>query len=148
MTFSRTNDFTALPSGIPGLDDILAGGFRKGRTMLVTGGPGSGKTMFGVQFLTEGAVNRDEPGLLLSFEEAPDRLTVNFSEMTFPFSDALGKTLHLLDGRPSADTVAIGNFDLQGLIATLDALVRQHGIKRILIDAIDCDCWIGWRIRS
>jgi circadian clock protein KaiC len=137
MTFSRTNDFTALPSGIPGLDDILAGGFRKGRTMLVTGGPGSGKTMFGVQFLTEGAVNRDEPGLLLSFEEAPDRLTVNFSEMTFPFSDALGKTLHLLDGRPSADTVAIGNFDLQGLIATLDALVRQHGIKRILIDAID-----------
>ena len=136
MTFSRETDPTALPSGVLGLDEILAGGFRKGRTMLVTGGPGSGKTMLGAQFLTAGSI-RNEPGLLLSFEESSDRIVVNFAAMEFPFAEAVGKTIHLLDGRPPIDTIAIGNFDLQGLIATLDAVVKTYGISRIVIDAID-----------
>jgi len=136
MTLSRNIDPASLPSGIAGLDEILGGGFRKGRTMLVAGGPGSGKTMLGAQFLTAGAV-AGEPGLMLSFEEAPHRLIANFAAMAFPFCDAVGKTIHLLDGRPPLDTITIGDFDLQGLIASLDALVKHHGVARIAIYAID-----------
>ena len=136
MNFSHDDPSLTLPSGIVGLDEILGGGFRRGRTMLVTGGPGSGKTMLGIQFLTAGA-GQGEPGLLLSFEESPDKLIANFAGMKFPFVASIGETLQLLDGRPPVDTIAIGNFDLQGLIATLDALVKQHGITRILIDALD-----------
>ncbi len=124
-------------SGIAGLDAMLEGGFQGGRAMLVTGGPGSGKTMLGAQFLSAGAVDAHEPGLLLSFEESPERLATNFATVTFPFSALVSSTIHLVDGRPPPDVVAIGDFDLQGLIAALRMLVREHGITRIVIDAID-----------
>jgi circadian clock protein KaiC len=57
------------PTGIPGLDDITNGGLPFGRPTLVSGGPGSGKTLLGVSFLVNGAEQFDEPGVLLTFEE-------------------------------------------------------------------------------
>ena len=49
-------------TGIPGLDDITGGGLPKGRTTIVCGGPGCGKTMLGIEFLVRGATQFDEPG--------------------------------------------------------------------------------------
>ncbi len=123
----------SVSSGIPGLDAILHGGFQKGRTMLVEGGPGSGKTVLGMHFLAA----QSEPALMLSFEESPAKLVANAETMTFAFAQMAGKSIHIVDGRPPTDTVAIGNFDLQGLIVTLDMLVQRHGIACVVIDAID-----------
>ena len=63
------------PTGIPGLDDITNGGFPQGRPTLVSGGPGSGKTLLGVSFLVNGAQQFAEPGVLLSFEENAEELS-------------------------------------------------------------------------
>lgn len=62
-----------LSSGIPGLDTLLRGGLPCGRSIIVSGVSGTGKTTFGIQFLLEGA-RQGERGLIFSFEEAPDRL--------------------------------------------------------------------------
>ena len=63
-------------TGIPGFDQITAGGLPQGRTTLVIGGPGSGKTIFGLQFLAEGT-RLGEPGIFVAFEESADRIIAN-----------------------------------------------------------------------
>ena len=62
------------PTGIPGLDDITNGGLPQGRPTLVSGGPGSGKTLLGVSFLVNGAQQFAEPGVLMTFEENAEEL--------------------------------------------------------------------------
>ena len=61
-------------SAIPGLDELIEGGYVENDVILVTGGPGTGKTTFGVQYLYGGVVNFSEPGVLVVMEETPSRL--------------------------------------------------------------------------
>lgn len=60
-------------TGIRGLDALLRGGLPRGRSILISGVSGTGKTTLTLQFLIEGA-KQGERGLLFSFEETPDRL--------------------------------------------------------------------------
>ena len=65
-----TNDY--VPTGIPGVDKILGNqGIPRGHTILISGGPGSGKTTFAIQFLYKGATEHDEPGLYVTLDEDP-----------------------------------------------------------------------------
>ena len=71
------------PTGITGFDEITDGGLPRGRPTLVTGAAGSGKTMFGIEFLVRGARDFGEPGVLLAFEEAQDDLVTNVASLGF-----------------------------------------------------------------
>ena len=71
------NTITKAPTGIPGLDDITYGGLPAGRPTLISGGPGSGKTLLGISFLVEGAQRFNEPGVLLTFEENAEELAAD-----------------------------------------------------------------------
>src|ERR1700693_2830359 len=70
-------------TGIQGLDEITGGGLPSGRPTLVSGGAGSGKTMFGLEFLVRGATQYGEPGVFMSFEETIPDLTVNAASLGF-----------------------------------------------------------------
>ncbi len=61
-------------TGVAGFDEITGGGLPHGRTTLLVGGPGSGKTIFAVQFLVYGAEHCTEPGIFVAFEETPKRI--------------------------------------------------------------------------
>src|SRR5215211_5275170 len=71
------------PTGIPGLDEITNGGLPAGRPTLITGGPGSGKTLLGITFLVNGATLYDEPGVLMTFEENVTDLTNDVNSLGF-----------------------------------------------------------------
>jgi circadian clock protein KaiC len=71
------------PTGILGLDEITGGGLPKGRTTIVCGGPGCGKTMLGVEFLVRGAMKFNEPGVLMAFEETPRDIASNVASLGF-----------------------------------------------------------------
>lgn len=62
-----------LSTGVAGIDEILGGGFIAGRSYLVRGGPGTGKTMLGLHFLAAGAA-RGERTLFISLEEPEQQL--------------------------------------------------------------------------
>jgi KaiC/GvpD/RAD55 family RecA-like ATPase len=64
-----------LPNGIPGLDSLLGGGYPRGRVILISGGPGSGKTLMCMQFLIDGIERFDERGMFVSLEESKYHLT-------------------------------------------------------------------------
>ena len=71
------------PTGIQGLDEITVGGLPKGRTTLVCGSAGCGKTMFAMEFLVRGAQQYGEPGVFVSFEESAEDLAQNVASMGF-----------------------------------------------------------------
>src|ERR1051326_6740274 len=75
------------PTGITGLDEITNGGLPRGRPTLVCGGAGCGKTMLAMEFLVRGALEYDEPGVFMSFEETTDELVENARSSTDSSND-------------------------------------------------------------
>jgi circadian clock protein KaiC len=71
------------PSGIRGLDEITKGGIPKGRPTLVCGSAGCGKTLMAMEFLMRGAMDYNEPGVFMTFEETPEDLAKNFISLGF-----------------------------------------------------------------
>jgi circadian clock protein KaiC len=123
-------------TGIMGFDQMTGGGVPRGRTTLVMGGPGSGKTIFGLQFLAEG-VNVGEPGIFVAFEESVDRIVANADGFGWGLQQLGSEDVFFLDAQPTPDLVQSGDFDLGGLIATLDAKATAMDARRIVFDALD-----------
>src|SRR6266403_1597003 len=65
------------PTGIEGFDSITGGGLPRNRTTLLLGGPGSGKTVFALQTLVNGARQFGEPGIFVAFEENSRQILIN-----------------------------------------------------------------------
>jgi circadian clock protein KaiC len=125
------------PTRIEGLDQILKGGLPTGRTTLLIGGPGSGKSLFGLEFLYRGAL-AGEPGIFISFEERASVLRTNASTLGWDLA-TLEKNhmLFLFEARIDPKAIVIGEFGLQSFLAILDHQLKTMGAKRVAIDAID-----------
>lgn len=128
-----------VPTGIQGLDEITYGGFPKGRTTLVTGGPGTGKSMLSLEFLVRGASEYHEPGVFLSFEETGDEIVTNGASLGFDIPklcrDGLLVTDYVRVERSEIEET--GEYDLEGLFIRLDYAIRQTGAKRVVLDTVE-----------
>jgi circadian clock protein KaiC len=125
------------PTGIMGFDEITGGGLPRGRTTLLAGGPGSGKTIFALQFLVHGARHCEEPGIFVAFEETPKRIAANFETFGWNLAALQKRKLFFLDARPTPDLIQSGTFDLSGMLAALGAKIKEMGARRIVFDAMD-----------
>lgn len=121
-----------IPTGNPGLDKILKGGILKGHSILVEGGAGTGKTILGLQFLYEGAMNLNEPGILLSLDVHPAKL--------YRDAAAFGWDLKKLEARGKLKVILASvqaTVDqLQGEKSPLEKEIRRIGAVRIVVDSI------------
>ena len=124
-------------TGIAGFDDVTDGGLPRGRTTLLVGGPGSGKTIFALQFVAHGALERDEPGIFVAFEETSSRILSNAQDFGWKLGELVPDKLFFLDAQPMAAMVQSGSFDLGGMLAALEVQVKKMGAKRIVFDALD-----------
>jgi len=124
-------------SGIIGLDQITRGGLPRGRTTLLVGGPGSGKTILALQFLVRGARDGDEPGIFVAFEEASKRIVANAEGFGWQLAELRRKKLFFLDAQPLPDLIQSGSFDLGGLLAALEVKTGEMKARRIVFDALD-----------
>lgn len=123
-------------SGVPGLDDMLGGGFFPGQTYGVTGGPGAGKSILSVEFLVSG-VEGGERGLYVTSEVAADKLV-----RQMPFRDLQGLIdrgeVVVFSTRPQPGEIAdTRKFDMAGLTYMIKHYVRNNGIRRVVFDSID-----------
>lgn len=133
-------------TGIPELDQILRGGIPRGNVVLLAGGSGMGKTTLSMEFLAHGA-DKGEPGLFLSVTEPVTVLERNAREYAFiqprHFADG---TIRLLDLRAILRKMGLGASvdyalpDPEGLVEALEAIVREYGLKRLIIDSITAIC--------
>ena len=127
------------PTGIPGMDEITGGGLPKGRPTLVAGGAGCGKTLFAMEFLVNGAVQYDEPGVFVAFEENAEELAQNVASLGFDLKK-LGKQKKLIIDHVRVERSEIeetGDYDLEGLFIRLGHAIDSIGARRVVLDTIE-----------
>src|SRR5882672_7972296 len=134
---TRHRPIPKVPTQIRGLDEVLDGGFPRGRTTLVGGGPGSGKTVLGLEFLCRGAM-AGEPGVFVTFEERADAIRLNARSMGWELAglEKAGK-MAIIEARLPGEEVLSGDFDIQGMLAIVGGHAKRIGAKRVVMDALD-----------
>jgi circadian clock protein KaiC len=132
-------DLEKAPSGIAGLDQILGGGLPRGRVTLVAGSAGTGKTLFGLNFLVAGARQYGEPGVLMTFEESAAKVALNVRSLGFDLDELQRNgqlVLHAFQV-DLAEIVPAGDFNFEPIFAILADAIEQVGAKRVVLDAIE-----------
>jgi KaiC/GvpD/RAD55 family RecA-like ATPase len=139
-------------TGIKGLDEVLKGGLPKGRTILVVGSPGSGKTTFAMQFLVGGA-KAGEGGLYVSLDDKPENVKVNLAsfnwnldslehdgKITFIDATQLRRPMQrIYPGTVEPEnsvSLVLPELTLGGLARTIRRIAAEESVQRIVIDPI------------
>lgn len=135
---NETMPVEKLPSGIPGFDTISHGGFPKGRTALISGTVGSGKTVFAINFLAAGITQWDEHAVFVTFEESPDEIRRNVASFGWDIAawEEEGKWAFVDASLHPEETVIIGKYDLRALMKRIEHAVAKVGASRISLDSI------------
>jgi circadian clock protein KaiC len=126
-------------TGIRGLDEITFGGLPKGRPTLVCGSAGCGKTLLGMEFLIRGAVDFNEPGVCLSFEETEDEIGKNVASLGFDVASLVSqKKLEIDHVHLERNLIEeCGEYDLEALFIRLGHAVDAIKAKRVLLDSVE-----------
>jgi len=136
-----------LETGIKGLDELLGGGFPRGKTILVVGSPGSGKTTFAMQYLYRGAL-LGEGGLYISMDEPPENVKSDLSSFGWDL-DGMEESGRLIfvdatplkragegEGEFEEGDYKVQELTFQSLVRTIRKIVEEEGISRIAVDPI------------
>lgn len=136
---TETERLNKVKTGIAGFEEISFGGLPKGRTTLISGSSGSGKTIFACQFLIEGIRQFNEPGIFVTFEENVPDLTKNVKSFGWDIATYENKNQwrYVDASLPfETDTRIIGDYDLSALILRIDAAMKETRARRIVLDSI------------
>ena len=126
-------------TGIRGLDEITDGGLPTGRPTLLCGGAGCGKTLLAMEFLVRGAVEFNEPGVFMAFEETGDELTENVASLGFDLKALVAAKKMVLDYVlvERSEFEETGEYDLAGLFIRLGYAIDSIKAKRVVLDTIE-----------
>ncbi len=127
------------PTGIAGLDEVTFGGLPAGRPTLLCGSAGCGKTLFGMTFLYSGAVEFNEPGVFMAFEENPKDLIQNVRSLNYDIEKLIADKMLVIDHVhiDRNEIAESGEYDLEGLFIRLGFSIDSIGAKRVVIDTIE-----------
>ena len=136
---SKAAQLPKCPTGIQGLDEITDGGLPRGRPTLVCGGAGCGKTLLAAEFLVRGAVQFDEPGVLMAFEETEKELTANVTSLGFDLAGLVRRKKIVVDyvHVERSEVQESGEYDLEGLFVRLGHAIDSIGAKRVVLDTLE-----------
>ena len=126
-------------TGIQGLDEITRGGLPRGRTTLVCGSAGCGKTLLAMEFLVRGAVQFDEPGVFIAFEETAGELTANVRSLGFELDTLTAERKLAIDyvHIDRSEIEETGEYDLEGLFLRVGVAIDSIGAKRVVLDTLE-----------
>ena len=127
------------PTGIQGLDEITEGGLPRGRPTLVCGSAGCGKTLLAAEFLVRGAIQFNEPGVLMAFEETESELKANVASLGFDLQGLIKSKKILVDyvHIERGDVLNSGDYDLEGIFVRLNHAIDSIGAKRVVLDTLE-----------
>ncbi|MDB5287784.1 MAG: KaiC 1 [Mucilaginibacter sp.] len=126
-------------TGINGLDEITEGGLPTGRPTLICGDAGCGKTLMSIEFIVRGAVQFNEPGVFVAFEEKSDELAMNVASLGFDLKKLQQQNLLKIDHVhiDRSEIEETGEYDLEGLFIRLGYAIDSIGAKRVVLDTLE-----------
>ena len=135
---SSTKGVRKIQTTIEGFDEITHGGLPEGRTTLVSGTSGTGKTLLAVQFLYHGIKYFDYPGVFVTFEESPQDVIKNAHSFGWDLQGLVDRgKLFILDASPDPEgQEVVGNFDLSALIERIQYAISKYKAKLVSIDSV------------
>ncbi|MFC2174485.1 ATPase domain-containing protein [archaeon] len=140
-----------VPTGIEGLDNMIEGGFPRGRTVLLSGGCGTGKSIFAMQYLFHGAAAYNEPGVYVTVDERPELTRQDMLRFGWDVKqlEDEGK-LVILDltgtktGVQSEEKYSMSSaLDIDRLVLKIMQTAGEIGARRLVIDSIPA---LGFRL--
>lgn len=132
------NPVLKCPTGVKGFNQITGGGLPKYRTTLICGGSGSGKTLWGIDFLVHGAVHCGEPGVFMTFEETEDELYKDVASLSLELHElVLRKKVFVESVELDRRDIQKDAFNLEGLFVRLEHAIDAVGAKRVVLDSIE-----------
>jgi len=146
-----SNTLPTIPTGVPGLDELISGGFPRGRVILVVGGPGAGKTILASQFLYKGISDYNENGVLVSLDEAKNHYFAEMLKFGWDFEKAEEESkFYFLDAtrlsrvailkekmlKEEVSSLRGKEITIDKLVQELDEKVKQVNAKRVVIDTL------------
>jgi circadian clock protein KaiC len=134
----KHNQLHKCPTGIKGFDQITEGGLPQNRTTLISGRAGSGKTLWGLDFLIKGATHFKEPGIFMSFEETKEELYRDVASLNLDLKGlVLQKKILLEYVVLERRDIQASDFNLEGILIRLEHAIDSIGAKRVVIDSIE-----------
>lgn len=115
-----------ISTGVPGLDKLMEGGFLKNDIYLVTGGTGTGKTLFCSQFIMDG-LQKGEKGIFFSLEELPEDIVADSKNFGWDFQKYIDKKMFLIEYQDP--------FEMVDITTLVRKKVESFGAKRVVIDS-------------
>ena len=139
--------YSKVKTGIPGLDSIISGGLKVGRSVVVSGPPGSGKTTFGLQYLCSGAKDFDEPGVYVTMSQNIQEIKNDCKSYGWDFDDLISNDkILMVDARPfKIQDQLIGKDDslyrgeqlpFEHLTKLLLSSIKRVDAKRVVVDSM------------
>jgi KaiC/GvpD/RAD55 family RecA-like ATPase len=138
-------------TGIPGLDELISGGFPEGRIILVVGGPGAGKTILASQFLYKGVYEHNENGVFVSLDESKNHFFSEMQNFGWDFKKAEEeRKLDFIDAtrmsriailkeklyKGETDSLRGRQLPIDKLVEELQRKIQQVNAKRVVLDTL------------
>ncbi len=141
---------SGVSTSIPGLDELIEGGFVENDVILITGGPGSGKTTFGIQYLMGGIIEHNEPGIYVTMEETPVRVIRNMWRFGWDMEQMVRenmlriiqlnpiqyKNFIRIDKHNAAIQLDPEGHILENMMEQLQSTIHEINAKRLFVDSI------------
>ncbi len=126
-------------TGVVGLDQILNGGIINGRSILLSGPCGSGKSILAMQYIYNGVVKFNEPGLYVSFEEEKEHIIENMIPLGLDLKRLEKTKKFILIGGTLGNLTGFMErvgAEIDHVIEEIEEVIRKNGIKRVVIDSV------------
>jgi circadian clock protein KaiC len=124
-----------VPTGIHGLDNLIGGGFEKGKAYLVTGETGTGKTIFSIQYLLHG-ISIGEPGIYATMDQKPEHIIEDAASLGWDIQKHIDKEeLIFIDATPQAKATS-DSFNMISFFSELRTYTRVLDSRRVVLDPV------------